>query len=267
MTHKYFPQQLPKDIKDLQLERLSGEQLIDVCDDPDSPFYTSRCQDRMFWKDKILADFPIENEAWKKPKKKTIRDPKTKKVIRKEEIIGDKYDIFKSVNQYDPKWIYKVLHYYFAQTDDDTPADDIQDLLDDIYTNIDFDNVKLVNELMKDPDAIVPIITQNNDLAGPIYEKYPQYRKAILIILLFTAPNIIKQFQKKYQSTETFDFADLSKIIKSVDRKAIVSDDDAEDFGRSVLKYFSDKTNNKQKMQSEESDDSEELSDSGEESD
>lgn len=39
MSYKYFPQQLPKDIKDLQLDRLVGQQLIDTCDDPESPFY------------------------------------------------------------------------------------------------------------------------------------------------------------------------------------------------------------------------------------
>ena len=139
MAYTHYPQKLPKDIKDLQIDRLSGQELIDICSNPSSLYYTKKCENPTFWKDKILNDFPINNTEWQKPRKKTIRDLKTRKIIGKEDIIGTKYDIFNAVKSYDPFWIYKVLYYYFSNIEnpEDERTNDIQDLLYSIYSKSD----------------------------------------------------------------------------------------------------------------------------------
>lgn len=230
MSYAYYPQKLPKELKGLQLERLSGQELIDVCNDPNSLFYSKTCTDPMFWKDKILNDFPIDNEKWKTPKTKTIRDPKTKKIIGKEEVIGTKYDIFNSISNYDPFWIYKVLYYYFSQLEnpEDKRTNNIGNLLHTIYGDADLvNNSGLLNELMKNPNVVPWIITSANvDVLGYIYENYPTYRKTILINILFIDPELVEEFQNKYHPDETFTFSELGSIIAPLDEPIMTGNTD-----------------------------------------
>lgn len=213
----YYPQLLPTELKDLLLNYLSRYEIIYACD---TLFHISKCNDPIFWKDRILSDFPIKNK-WNKKMTKVAAKSSQKSNSKQ---TRTKYDIFDNVNQFDPKWLYAVLTHYFEDIKNDKIRQryskgysDLWGLLDRI---VDHAAIKhpipepLFNELMKNREIVAWLLARADgiDIAGYIYTHYPKYRKVALLSVIFTQNYSKEKFQIKYHPTETFTFADFAKI-------------------------------------------------------
>ena len=221
----FYSQIIPSELRELLLYYISGYELVNICSDSNSIFYHHRCKDDTFWKDKILADFSIKNNKWKKAIYVCVIDG-----VLTENCIGTKYDIFKEVKDYNLQWLYKVFHCYFndKKVENQHTYVNLPYLLFEIfeYSGRHIDNIELLDELMKSPSAVSQLILRNDiEVLGYIYDNYPQYSKTLLLNLLFTNKDLATKFQNKYKPQETFSFSELEEIINDTLTEEIVGND------------------------------------------
>jgi hypothetical protein len=238
---QYYSQLLPKELKGLILLKLSGQELIDTCSDVTSLFYDNIFKGPIFWKDKILMDFPINNTNWDKLKDRIVIDPETGNGTM-QEIVGTKYDIFDDVEDYDLQWFYRVLHYYFSsiKKPEKNIYNDLYSLTLEVFQHAGKrpKNTKLIDELMKEAYAISWMLPcAQMDVLDYIYNKYPQYRKVILIGMLFTNPESVSKFSKRCKPTEMFSFEELGGIIRETLGDHIIGDE-TEEFTEILIKHM-----------------------------
>jgi hypothetical protein len=240
MKQSHYPHLLPPELKSLTLNTVPSEALIKMCDDPKSLLYTStKCEDPQFWKDRILSDFPIDTSQYETPpvrkttKKTTNRArPKSLKEVR----VPSKYDIFNHVNQYDPKWLYKVLYYFFKffNKDPNEKYNDLDFILFETYrylSDSDVEEVKpLIYVLMTNPVTAANVILrshnrEDSDIPGFIYTNFPEYRKLVLLSIILEFPASAEEFAEEYNVTETFSFVELAKLTNELNIDGYVLDD------------------------------------------
>jgi hypothetical protein len=279
----YYTSVLPLDIKTLQLYYIHNKELIDISNNTDSLFYTSKCEDLAFWKQKIALDFSISSNYIDKVKHILGADSATCKEVvpldpnRITSVLNSKTlkmsdgssdnsitESHKSINtisgqtvfkEIDFKWLYRVLYYYFSLTNKDnyyyfdkvvkkSPFFDSYDLLECIviYAGDYATGTPLFDEVMKNAKLVNFLLRKvRTDGVFPyIYRCYPQYRKIILLHIIFARESQISYFRTKYNPTETFTFSELAELILGAGEQPIIDFDEQEyeNFENVLFKIF-----------------------------
>ena len=256
MSFYYYSQIIPSELRELLLYYISGYELIDVCGDTNSIFYHHICKNIMFWKEKVLTDFPID--AKEREITYLERDSQTNEHVEKT-YLSSRYDIFKSVKNYDVRWLYNILCYYFngIKPESKRPIDDLFAATLDIfqYSGKHPSNIKLLKEIMKNPTAVSWLMPKGGiKMLEYIYKNYPHYRKVVLISLLFTNRGLASKFQQRLHPQETFTFSELEKIMNSTLAEDIINDE-IEDFNEVLINKMIPEVKSQNELSSTEKDD------------
>lgn len=229
MKRSHYTHLLPSELKSLTLNTVPSEALIKMCDDHNSLLYTSaKCEDPQFWRDRILSDFPIDTSQYEKPLvRKTTAKSRARPKTLSETKPRSKYDIFNDVRAYDPKWLYKVLYYFFKifSKNPNQKYNNLDFILFETYrylSDSDINETKpLIYVLMTNPVTAANVILRSHnrdtfEIPGFIYTNFPEYRKLVLLSIMLEFPASAEEFAEEYNVAETFSFVELAKLMSEI---------------------------------------------------